>query len=415
MNKKIIILNIKRHHGEIDWILPLLFRFDKSYTLITIFDFVETYKNFKKNKFLYNLWNKRNNYVYLKKKRNKLFFKVLFEILKIIQIFFKVHLIRFEGYLLDNIMDFEFFLKKYKKNYENIKAFFIANHNKSYLPNFIKKKNPRCKIIRFPESPWIFPTGNQNKNYIKKAVFKKNTGDSFLHTCKSNSDFFLGTSKKVTYCKNFRYEKWWLKKFKKKRVNKKKFTILVATRPVDNDYLPFLSYEKIIYMIMSASNQISNSKVIFKIHPHAKEKMYLKNLLEKLEYKNWELNSNHAFVLANQADICISMLTSTCLDFLSLKKPTVEVFIPYVGKRKASKEYPHLVFYKKNKKWISIFEYLGFLKSYNTKEDLIKLFKKVKLRNSPKYWNKYFIKFDKWEKNKIGSRTYMYRLQKLIN
>ena len=39
MKKKLIILKIKRHHGEIDWILPLLYRFDNSYNILTIFDF----------------------------------------------------------------------------------------------------------------------------------------------------------------------------------------------------------------------------------------------------------------------------------------------------------------------------------------------------------------------------------------
>jgi len=59
MKKKLILLNIKRHHGEIDWILPLLYRFDNSYNILTIFDFEKTFLDFKKNKILYNIWKKK--------------------------------------------------------------------------------------------------------------------------------------------------------------------------------------------------------------------------------------------------------------------------------------------------------------------------------------------------------------------
>ena len=69
MGKKIILLDIKGHHGEIDWILPLLYKFDRSYELITIFDFEKTFENFTKNKVLFELWNKRNKYLFIKKKK----------------------------------------------------------------------------------------------------------------------------------------------------------------------------------------------------------------------------------------------------------------------------------------------------------------------------------------------------------
>ena len=96
MKKKIIILIINKHIGEIDWILPLLYKFDSSYKVITIFDFKETFENFKKNKVLFDLWNKRNKYLYIKKKRHKFFLKILHYLLRVFTKISKIRLLNFE-------------------------------------------------------------------------------------------------------------------------------------------------------------------------------------------------------------------------------------------------------------------------------------------------------------------------------
>ena len=86
------------------------------------------------------------------------------------------------------------------------------------MPTYIKKRNPKCLIIRFPESPWIFPTRQQNKNLTISDEFRNNFADVYLHTATANKKFFLGKTndKKIIFCKNFRYEKWWMQKFCKK-------------------------------------------------------------------------------------------------------------------------------------------------------------------------------------------------------
>lgn len=415
MGKKIILLDIKRHHGEIDWILPLLYKFDRSYELITIFDFEKTFENFTKNKVLFELWNKRNKYLFIKKKRHKFFFKILYYLFKIFIKISKTQFLNFEEYLLDKITDLKSFLNDIDVEYTDIQFFFIASHNRAYLPNFIKKKNPKCKIVRFPESPWIFPSKEQNKNYNSGGQFKKNFGHYYLHTCKANSNFFLGKSKNIIYCKNFRYENWWRKKFYKKIPNNKFFNVLVATRPPYREYLSKESYEKIILSIIKAASQIRKSKIVFKIHPHSKELVYLKSILKKSRFNNWEINNNHAFLLANRADICITMITSTCLDFLSLKKPTLEFYFSNEDANEISVKFPHYAFNKKTKKWVSIFEYLGFLKTYKKSEDLVKIFRMVRKQKKNKIWFKYFNRFENWEKNKMDSLTLRKFLENKIN
>ena len=122
MKKKLIILNIKRHHGEIDWILPLLYRFDNSYNILTIFDFEKTFLNFKKNKILYNIWKKKNNYTYIKNKSDNIIFKALFKILDYLKKL-NIFLPKIEKFVLDKISNLERFLSKKKLSISSINFF----------------------------------------------------------------------------------------------------------------------------------------------------------------------------------------------------------------------------------------------------------------------------------------------------
>ena len=390
MKKKLIILNIKRHHGEIDWILPLLYRFDNSYNILTIFDFEKTFLNFKKNKILYNIWKKKNNYTYIKNKSDNIIFKALFKILDYLKKL-NIFLPKIEKFVLDKISNLERFLSKKKLSISSINFFFIAHHNRAYLPTYIKKRNPKCLIIRFPESPWIFPTRQQNKNLTISDEFRNNFADVYLHTATANKKFFLGKTndKKIIFCKNFRYEKWWMQKFCKKN-RKKSFDILVATRPPVDDYFSETSYEKVISSIVQAAKQIENSKITFKTHPHNKEYFLLKEILIKNNFKNWKIKNDHSFTLGYNSDVCITVITSTCLDFLSLKKPTFEFFFSQEDANKTSTKYPHYVYNYRTQKWVSIFEYLGFLKTYKFSKDIVKIFKMIKAKQNQNYWKKYY-------------------------
>ncbi len=205
------------------------------------------------------------------------------------------------------------------------------------------------------------------------------------------------------------------KKIQKKRKNYRTFSILVATRPFDESYFSKQSYEKLIFLLMRASNEILNSKVIFKTHPHSKEFLFLKSILKKYNFKNWEISNNHVFILANEADLCVSIITSTCLDFLSINKPTIELFFSNKDANQISVKYPHYAFDKKKNEWQSIFEHLGFLKTYKTTKDLLKIIKMVKAKEKKNYWNKYFKKLEKWEKNKMDAECFKKFIYKKIN
>ena len=58
MQKKKILLIVRRHVGEIDFILPLLYRLKNSFEIITIFTDYNSYETLLNSKELYFLWKK---------------------------------------------------------------------------------------------------------------------------------------------------------------------------------------------------------------------------------------------------------------------------------------------------------------------------------------------------------------------
>ena len=278
--------------------------------------------NFKKNKKLFNLWNNINTNFYVKEKKKNFIWKLLsflFIKLKLLKIDFFLNL---HTKILKKTSELKSIEKKLKIDLNNLKYLFISVNNLSYLANEIKSNYPFCKIVRFQESTWPNPSKKQNSKILISNEYINVIGDFFLFSNKSNKKFFLGNRKEknIIYCNDLRYEKWWLKKLSnKKNFRKKKtFVILVATRiPVDY-YFPKESYIGYIQDIMNIVESYKNIKVIFKTHPHGHEKIpkkYLKQYRDNL----WTIDDNHPIYLASASNLCITMITSVCFDFISIK------------------------------------------------------------------------------------------------
>ena len=56
---KYIILILRRSAGELDFILPLLYKFKSNTEIVTIFNDYDSYKSVLNNRSLYNLWKKK--------------------------------------------------------------------------------------------------------------------------------------------------------------------------------------------------------------------------------------------------------------------------------------------------------------------------------------------------------------------
>jgi hypothetical protein len=70
------------------------------------------------------------------------------------------------------------------------------------------------------------------------------------------------------------------------------------------------------------------------------------------------------------------MITSVAFDFLSLKKPTIELYnLKNLTLNKESKSAAHVVFNLKKKKYETIFKYYNFVKSAQNFSDLTRISK----------------------------------------
>ena len=288
--KKHAVLIIRRHAGEVDWILPLIYKFNKDIELITIFNDKNSYQSLVNNSTLFRLWKKKCNKFYIIKKTDRILYKLLYKILYLLKINKLFNISKIEFFLIRSLFNFKKFEKQFKIKRNKINIILTAVNNLSSIPHIIKFHSTNSKLIRYPESTGVYPSAKENKYfYIRKDY--RNYYDEFTDFYllnKNNINHYFGLNinkkikKKIIICKILRYEKWWLKNlFTNKIKENGNFNIGVITRAPDQDPLNILDYTKIILTIMDIANTISGSKVIFKIHPSLLELKLLKKILIK--------------------------------------------------------------------------------------------------------------------------------------
>ena len=407
-----ILLIVRRHAGEIDWILPLLYQFDKKINLVTIFENYSSFKSLMNNKKLFKLWKLRCNKYVIKDKTDNLVWKLLHKILVLSKIknFFDIN--RVEKFILEKTFNFEKFLQDVKVNH--FQAVFVTNINLSYLPTIIKNKNPKTLIVRYPESTWIFPPrsnilSNQNTQKLYSV-----TGDFFLYANKDNQRFLLDNKRnniekdKILICGFPRYEKWWVKKFIGKKQSKtSSFRILVALRHPNNHNFQISSYKYIVNSILKTAEQIKNCKVVFKLHPHNADYKLLKDTLSTFNNKIWSIKKEHLMVLAHNSDLCITIMTSGCFDCLAVNKPTIEFFrLKYEldNSSSALKNSSHYIFDKKSNKWKSTFQYFGFVENVQSYKELEKFANFVYLKRKNYIWKNNIKNYKKFLNSNLNSK-----------
>ena len=421
MKNKVILLLVRRHAGEVDWILPLLNKYKNNYKIITIFSNQNSYESLKKNKDVFNIWSSLTNDHFIIKNKDKFFWKILNNLLILLTPIFikKTKLFaNFQEYVLRNTFDLKYFLKFFKIKLSNIKILFLPLVDKSYISKLFKNKNSKILIVRFPEATMITANKKENSN-IKISTYSKINADIFIFSTKNNKEFFLGKNNsnysKIIYGGFLRYEKWWIKKFLVKDKNPKIFKILVALRGPNELYFQESSYVQTIKDIMEIAKKIHNCMVIFKVHPQEKTNSNLLSILNNYNKKSWLISNNHMLKLSHYSNLCVSILTSACFDSLSTKTPTIEYY--NVEKEislsnNAIKSY-HMVFDRKKKKWVTIFNYKGLLRTIDNKKKLEEIIFQVYNKYQNKTWKKNFNEFEKLIRNKNNTNNIYKKINKI--
>ena len=373
MKNKVIILLVRRHAGEVDWILPLLYKFKlKKYKIITIFSENISYESLKNNKEIYNIWKKISANYYILNKYDLFFWKILHKLsLKFYFINKKISK-WVEKKTLNKIFSINKFQKKLKFHIKDVKAVFAPNVYLSNLPIFFKKYNPKLSIIRFPESAMISASKIQNPKLEYNLSFRKIVGDLFLFSSKSDKEFLLSINKKknIYYCGYLRHQKWWIRKFLSHQKNNKTFNVLIAVRNPQKNYLHESIFIEMMETLMNVLSKINNIKITFKIHPQDKNLDLLNNILMKYNKKIWEYKKSHMLTLSSESDVCIAIITSACLDSLAVGIPTLEYY-KINSELKISSNITHCVHmaYTRNK-WRTIFNVKRLVNTVETYEQL---------------------------------------------
>lgn len=323
MKKKAALLIVRKNYREIDWILPLLYKINKEYKLITFFQNKISLKKFsEENITLYKKW----------KKINLFYFSPPIKYILLNKIF---QFLTFKNKYLSQLAN-EYFRKKiYSKNYleqvlfknnlgnYNVKLVFHEySKNTSWINSFLGEKD--IKIIKFPDA--TVPKGNYkiDKSNSKKIKYINNL--IILASSKNDLSLYknLYNQKNIKIVGYPRYEDKWVKFFTKNKINKSKKIFLVGCKQYKPNQKNNIKSQ--INSIMNATSLIKNSLTIFKPHP-AQDIDELKSMLSNFEKNLWKVSNDHVLNYKNLAELFIGFhRSSTVLDALACNLPTVKLW-----------------------------------------------------------------------------------------
>ena len=302
MKKKIILLNISKSSAEIDWILPVLFELNSKYRIYTIFQSLNAYRTLEKDKKLFNLWNEISDNHSIDNKFDKV--------------------LRYLSKKIFKNFNFKKYLEKKNIIFEDIKVILSEFGTYAWVFEETNKILDRPLTVHFPTSGFIF--GIEQKN--KKIPYRLN-GDRLLLCNKLDIDFWKKRieEKKIKIVGVPKYDKQWLEKLKKKKIDTKKKVILIAySSRFNNKLLDFKKLENQFNGILKAVNNFRDCKIIFKIHPRKNDPHYLK-LIKKFKDLEYEVSSENIISLAGICDVFLhDKDTSVIYDGLIMKKPCIE-------------------------------------------------------------------------------------------
>tara|TARA_Y100000590_G_scaffold282181_1_gene317414 strand:- start:972 stop:2219 length:1248 start_codon:yes stop_codon:yes gene_type:complete len=334
--KKIVFLVVNKGPAEVDWILPVIYRLSKKYFIFTYFRNKRSFISLKSNKNLFNLWKQINSNYYIESIFDNFFLKLTKKLFNILQINFlnkyfnsKIHSKKFIKKIIS---------QKLKNENFKIKMIFSEFGKAFYALNNLKKmKNNRPLIIHYPHTPMAY-----KKKGGKFSSVNLETGDILLLGRKEDYDFF-----KHSICKTKmrvsglpKYDKWWIKKIVSNKKNildlncsakelKKKFIITIGyysrfdvPKFKNKEHL----FENQLHKLMEVVSKISNSLIIFKLHP-VRNSLSFTRVLDKYDKRIWQISKMHLTNLISLSNCFINNTDSAaCYDALSIKIPSIQIW-----------------------------------------------------------------------------------------
>ena len=168
------LIIIRKSSSEIDWIIPVMEKMNKSVKFYTLFLNQNAYESLKKNNILFKRWQKISKNYYVQNRIDRVFFKILKKILG----WFSKSL---EKQLAFKIHDLEYLKRKLKiKNSENLHFILNEFQKISFWANSVINKNSNTKLFLFPHTTHIYKYSKKDLSIIKKKGLKKECDAVFL-------------------------------------------------------------------------------------------------------------------------------------------------------------------------------------------------------------------------------------------
>ena len=394
---KVVILFIYDGSTEVDWILPLIYKLKKNHKIFTYFNGSKSFNNLKTNKDLFGLWKKTTSEYYVQKNIDNFFWKVLYRIVKLLNIKHQ----KFNDFLILKIHDHYKLKNKLKQIFkiDDLKVkyiFSLLSKNSGWTVNY-KTVFKESKLIHYPNNTFNYSLKNKKKNITHSFSL---SGDILLLANKDTIPYCknLIDKKKILICGTPKYDYFWIN-ILKKNINRKfdfKYDLIKNKYVIIFAYTSFFNLYKDIdealhtqlYDIVSAVLSFKNTILIFKIHPRANSKVFLKTL-NKFDKSRWLISKNHILSLASISNLFLhTPLTSTITDALFLKIPTIEIW-----------NVSNKIYFNERK----IFDEQGLVNKVKNKNELSNLLKNKIYNQNNILISKQFIKFNKIYRHNLRS------------
>ena len=318
--------------GELDALLPILFELNSQTKLNVsiIITVKKIYNQYLKNEFYRDFFSKLN-----------------------INITFTPLLSKFDPYYLKHFNDEIFIINIFKMFYNSI---YINNFFSLFLSIKFLLKNPKivlCKSIFYDASNQL------NNNFIAYVLFNLLNKQSFVYhhgltlLQAPNTNYKTNTmvnKRSVALLYNPLAKEWavdlgyvnfhyigvtkffphwinYIQAYNKFDIKNERY-IVIYSRQSGHDY--YMDDEKYKYLLVTSyeviREQLPDYKIYIKTHPRENYK-YLEEIISDYKMENIALTNLHAAILAKNALLTVSLWTSTILDSLSLKIPSVEFYV----------------------------------------------------------------------------------------
>ena len=182
MNKKILILFVRRGYLEIEYILPVLKILKKKYYIFTYFEKQKTYKSLQRQKDVYDEWTKINSNYYILNKTDNLIYKIILKFL----IFFVLGNNLIFKKIVSKVHSLNNVCKKLNISTSNVKYILSdSNTHSETLNQILLDKKKKIKVYFFSPQPQIFKPKSKIVNTEGRPFLK------YIDTLLINSKYDL--------------------------------------------------------------------------------------------------------------------------------------------------------------------------------------------------------------------------------